>query len=99
MKVIPIATLPKKSNVIGNSFVLTVKVLGNSIPVYKAQWILQGHQERYRHSIANDSPMLMRLMFRVIISLSVILFACNLLNGDGEQAYMQSHQLQRGVFT
>ena len=91
--------LPKTANMIGNRFVLTIKEPGTTNPIYKARWILQRHQDRYRYSIANDSPMLMRLMFRVIISLSVIMFSCTLWTRDVEQAYMQSNPLQRDVFT
>lgn len=91
--------LPRDANFIGNRFVLTIKNPGSSEPIYKARWILQGHQDRYRYSIANDSPMLMRLMFRVVLSIAAIYFKCHLWTRDVEQAYMQSKPLERDVFT
>ena len=99
VKAIPRTELPDNANLIGNRFVLTIKEPGTPNPVYKARWILQGHQDHFRHSIANDSPMLMRLTFRVILSLAVVFFNCTLWTRDVEQAYMQSKPLQRDVFT
>ena len=99
VEAIPRTELPDNVNLIRNRFVLTIKEPGTSNPVYKALWILQGHQDRFRHSIANDSTMLMRLTFRVILSLAVVFFNCTLWTRDVEQAYMQSKPLQRDVFT
>lgn len=93
------ADLPEDANFVGNRFVLTIKEPGSNKPTYKARWVLQGHHDRYRHSIANDSPMLMRLTFRIIIALAVIMFNGNLWTRDVEQAYMQSNPLGRDVFT
>ena len=89
----------KNAIMIGNCFVLTIKEPGTTNPTCKARWILQGHQDRYRYSIANDSPMLLRHMFRVIVSLSVVLFSCILWTRDVEQFCMLSHPLQPDVFT
>lgn len=91
--------LPKNANFIDNQFVLTLQEPGTKSPRYKARWILHGHQDSYRLIIANDSPMMIRMMFRVIVSLAVIFFNCNVWTRDVEQAYMQTKLLQRDLFT
>lgn len=74
VKPIAISNIPKDANVIGNRFVICIKDPGTDIQRFKARWILQGHHDRYRYKIANNSPMLMRMMFRVTISLAATLF-------------------------
>lgn len=91
--------VPAAANFVGNRFVLTIKDPGTKDSVYKARWIMQGHQDKYRHSISNNSPMLMRMMFRVTLSLAATYFNCHVWTRDVEQAYMQSEPLKRDVFT
>lgn len=91
----PIATsnVPNDANIIGNRFVLCIKDSGTDMQRFKARWILQGHHDCYRYKIANDTPMLMRMMFCVTISLATTLFDRTLWTQDVEQAYMQSKPL------
>lgn len=99
VKVVNRADLPSDANFVGNRFVLCIKDPGTPDQRFKARWILQGHQDKQRHNIANDSPMLMRMSFRIILSLAATLFDCNVWTRDVEQAYMQSKPLERDVFT
>ena len=78
---------------------LCIKDPGTPTQRFKARFILQGHHDAYRHKLANDSPMLMRMMMRVIVSLAATFFNCLLWTRDVEQAYMQPKPLKRDVFT
>lgn len=99
VKVVDANSIPPNSNIIGNRYVLTIKNPGTDVEKFKARWILQGHHDQYRNRIANDSPVLMRMMYKVIISISTTLFQCTLWTRDVEQAYMQSKPLNRDVYT
>lgn len=91
--------LPANSNIIGNRFILSIKDPNTQFERLKARWILLGHTASIRREIANNSPMLMRLTFRMIISFSVIFFTLALWHRDVEQAYVQTTRLTRHVFT
>jgi hypothetical protein len=96
---IDVNELPPDANLVGIRFVLCIKDPGTASQRFKARWILQGHHDRYRHIIANESPMLMRMMSRITVSLAATLFDSVLWTRDVEQAYMQSNHLQRDIFT
>lgn len=99
VKVVNRSDLPANANFVGNRYVLTIKNPNTIEELFKARWVLLGHHDKLRHLIANDSPMLMRMSLRIILSLAVIFFACMLWLRDVEQAFMQSKPLTRSVFT
>lgn len=98
-KVVNRADLPKDENFVGNQYVLTIKNHYTVDEHYKAQWVLLCQNDKLRHLIANDSPMLMRMSLRIILFLAVMFFACMLWLGDVEQAFIQSKPLTRSVYT
>lgn len=69
------ADLPTDANIVGNRYILGIKDPDTAFERLKARWILQGHTDALRHDIANNSPMLMRMTYRIIISFAVIFFA------------------------
>lgn len=66
---------------------------------FRARWILLGHRDKYRHKIANDSPKLMRIMYRAILAVATTFFKNSIWTRDVEKACMQSGKLKRNVFT
>lgn len=99
IKVVEVSSVPPSSNIIGNRYVLSIKNPGTDAEKFKARWILQEHHDQYRHRIANDSPILKRMMYQVITSISTTLFQPTVWTRDVEQAYMQSKLLNRDVYT
>lgn len=91
--------LPRTPNFIGNRYVLGIKEPGTDYQRFKARWILQGHTDMERFNIASNSPMLMRMMLRVLVSFAVIFFQAEFWTRDVEQAYFQSQPLNRDVYT
>lgn len=43
------SSLPPDANVIGNRYVQCIKDPGNKEQRFKANWILRGHHDRFRH--------------------------------------------------
>lgn len=84
---------------IRNRYILTIKDPGTESERFKARWILLGHLDKLRKEISNNSPMLKRMSFRIIISFAAIFFSFLLWTRDVEQAYMQAHKLMRDIFT
>lgn len=72
------STIPHDANIIRSHYVVSIKNPGTDAEKFKARWILQGHYDKYRHRIANDSSVLMRMIYRVILSLSATLFQCTI---------------------
>lgn len=52
---------------------MCIKNPDTEVKQFKANWILLGYFDKYRHKIASNSLMLMRKMYRAALSLSVIL--------------------------
>lgn len=90
VKVVSLAHAPKNAKFVGTSFVLCVKDLSTPDQWYKARWILQAHQDKIQNNIANNSPMLMKISFRIVLSLATIFFQVKVWTRDIEKAYMQS---------
>lgn len=59
VKPIPISELSPDATIIGNCYVLCIKDPGTKSERFKARWILLGHKDKFRHKLANDSPILM----------------------------------------
>lgn len=91
--------LPENTNFVENRFFIAIKEPDTANPAYKARCILLVHQDLFWHSIAYDSPMLMHMILRVILSISVALFNLTLWNRDVGQVYIQSNPLQLDMFT
>lgn len=74
VKVVNANSLPPDANNIENRYDLSVKNPVTDAEKFKAIWILQGLHDKFRHRIANDSPVITRMMYRVIIAFSATLF-------------------------
>lgn len=66
--------IPIETNSILNRFVICRKYPGTATERLKARWIIHVPNYKYRFNISNNSPMLIRMNFRIIISLSVNIF-------------------------
>lgn len=74
VKPVPIFEPPPDVNIIGNRYVLSIKDPSTDFERFKARWILHRHEDKFLHKIANDFPMLMRMMYRITVSISVAFF-------------------------
>lgn len=90
--------LPPSANIIGNRFILCIKDAGSQSKRFEARWVLHGHCDTLRPKIANISLMLMRMTFRIILTLAVTSFELRIWLWNVEQAYMQAKKLNRDLF-
>lgn len=95
----PRSKLPPNPNIVRNRYVLCIKYPVTNTVRLKARWILMGHYDKLRKEISNNSPMLMRMSFRIIISFSVSYFNLLICTQDVEKAYIQSTALMCDIFT
>lgn len=89
VKPVSISVPALKANIIRNRYVLFIKYPGTGSERFKARWILLEHKDEFRHKIANDLSMTIRMIYRATVSISVILFKSKLCLRDVEQAFMQ----------
>lgn len=68
------AKLSPNWKIIWNRFILVIKDPGIKIKRQKARWIQLGYNDILRHKIANNSLMLMRLTYCIVVSFAVIFF-------------------------
>lgn len=93
------SNLPPNPNIIKNKYILCIKYPGTQTQRFKARCILLGHLDKLPREISNNSPMLMRLSFLMIISFAVLFFMLVLWLRDLEHSYTQATRVLRDVFT
>lgn len=86
--------VPSDSNFIANWFILMIKIPGTDFKRFRARWLVLERPEKYLHSIAKDSRMLVEMTFCRLHSLSVISFDGNIWLCDIEQTSTQFKALQ-----
>lgn len=99
VKPVHISELLFDTNIIHNRHVLCIKNPSTESKRFKAQWTLLRHEDKFRHEIASDSPMLMRMIYRITVYISVAFIKPELWLRYAEQAFMQSKPLKSLVFT
>lgn len=87
----------KSANFVGTVYVVTIKNPKTS-KIYSKRDGYYPNTMKYRHFIANNSPMLMHMSLKINISLAIILFDCTLWLREVKKAFMQSKLLTRSVF-
>ena len=84
-------------NIIATEWVLIEKEKHDGTKVTKARLCLRGDMEKSLHKICRESPTVNKMSLKILLSIAVsqgwVIKTC-----DVERAFLQSDQIQRGVF-
>ena len=94
-----LSNLPPNSNFIENRFVKVIKDYGSPFERKKSRWILQGHTDREKDSIVNETPVLMRYSVRIILFCTISIVHNRSCTRDAEQAFFFKLDLSHAMFT
>lgn len=94
-----VSDLPKNANVASNRFILSFKLPGTEVERLIAQWTLQRHLDKNRHKISNDSSLVLRMMYCLVLAVAFPFFNSLIWKRDVDQAYLQTTKFKRDVFT
>lgn len=79
----------KGTNVLGESFVLPIKNLDTYKPLYKARFVVQGHNHQEKYLVVNSANIIRQHSVIMLVSMEGV-FGFRFWSQDVSQAYLQA---------